>query len=348
LLMSKANFDKRGEDQAGANPAGTGPFMLDKWLRDDRVIAKKFDGYWKMGADGKPLPYLDAHEDRFVQDASVTLLELRAGNVDLTENVDAKDIAGVKSNPDMVYWEQPWCAMGTFSWGVNQTVGPFAGNQKLRYALEYALDRESMIKALTFGTGSPAPYLQWLPTHPGYDPTLPKREFNLAKAKQLVAEAGFPNGLDVSLIFISRPVDQRTAEAAKSMWDAAGIRTKLDAMERLAWIDKMKSNNFEIGFFRSNGSPDPAAFNKFHMTKAAANYANISNPEIDKCMEEGASEYEFAKRADIYKRCLKLILDDGYYGIGYMLPYNRVYRKAVKDVRVQFGVTDLKEAWIDK
>jgi peptide/nickel transport system substrate-binding protein len=348
LIMSKANFDKRGEDQAGANPSGTGPFMLDKWLRDDRVIAKKFDAYWKMGADGKPLPYLDAHEDRFIQDPSVTLLEIRSGTVDLTENVDAKDIAAVKSNPDMVYWEQPWCAMGIFSWGVNQTVGPFAGNQKLRHALEYALDRDSMIKALTFGTGSPAPYLQWLPTHPGYDPSLPKREFNLAKAKQLVAEAGYPNGIDTSLIFISRPVDQRTAEAAKAMWDAAGIRIKLDAMERLAWIDKMKLNNFEIGFFRSNGSPDPAAFNKFHQTKQAANYANYSNPEVDKCLEEGASEYDVAKRHEIYKRCLKTMLDDAYYGIGYMLPYNRVFRKVVKDVRVQFGVTDLKETWIDK
>jgi peptide/nickel transport system substrate-binding protein len=348
LMMSKANFEKRGEDQAGANPAGTGPFMLDKWLRDDRVIVKKFDGYWKMGADGKPLPYLDAHEDRFIQDPAVTLLEIRAGNIDLTENIDAKDVASVKADSKLVYWEQPWSVTGIFCWGANQTTGPFAKNQKLRYALEHALDRDSMIKALTFGTGFPAPYLQWLPAHPGYDPSLPKREFNLAKAKQLVAEAGYPNGIDVSLIFITRPVDQRTAEVAKSMWDAAGIRVKLDAMERLAWIDKMKSNNFELGFFRSSGSVDPATFNKYYTLKGGANWANYQNPEVDKCMVEGDTEYEFSKRHEIYKRCLKLIMDDGYVGVGYDLPLNRVFNKTVQGLRMQHGVTDVKEAWLDK
>jgi peptide/nickel transport system substrate-binding protein len=348
LMMSKANFDKRGEDQAASNPSGTGPFMLDKWLRDDRVVVKRFDGYWKMGEDGKPLPYLDAHEDRFIQDPAVTLLEIRAGNIDLTENIDAKDVAGVKTDSKLVYWEQPWSVTGVFSWGANQTAGPFATNQKLRYALEYALDRESMIKALTFGTGFPAPYLQWLPGHPGYDPSLPKREFNLARAKQLVTEAGYPNGIDVSLIFITRPVDQRTAEVAKSMWDAAGIRVKLDAMERLAWIDKMKSNNFELGFFRSSGSVDPSTFSKYYRLNGGANWANYKSPEVDKCMEDGDTEYDFAKRNEIYKRCLKLIMDDAYYGVGYDLPLNRVFNKTVKGMRMQHGVTDVKEAWLDK
>jgi peptide/nickel transport system substrate-binding protein len=347
-IVSKAALEKLGDEEFGRKPVGTGPFSIAEYMPDDRVTVKKFANYWGKGEDGQPLPYLDGAIYRVINDAAVLQVELKAAGIDIVGNVDAKDVAGVKSNTALVLDESPGQAQYYFTYGLNTATGPFANNLKLRQAAHYALDRENMAKVFTFGAGTPAYYPFWTAGMLGYDEKLPRYEFNPEKAKQLVREAGFPNGVDITMLAIARDPERRIGEVAKQMWDTVGIRTKLDVLERLAFNSRMNGNNFEVGFWRSGTRLDPDLQKFYVYTKASANWSNWYNKDMDKCMDEGGAELDSSKRAEIYKRCQKIIYDEAFVNVGYLLPDSIAYQKYVKGITWQFATNSLHRVWLDK
>jgi peptide/nickel transport system substrate-binding protein len=233
-MISRTAVEKLGDDQFGRQAAGTGPMQFGEWVPDDRLVLKRFDGYWQSGADGKPLPYLDGAVFRVITDPAVGILELRAGAMDLTDGVEAKDVARVKAVPELVYREVPQSGQIYFTMGFNPRSGPFARSQKLRQAALHALNREAMAKALGFGQARPHYYVYWGPGMLGYDDAVPRHEYSPPRVRELLHQAGHPNGVDVTLTVINRAAEMRIAEVVKQMWDALGIRTTLEVFERLA------------------------------------------------------------------------------------------------------------------
>ncbi len=348
LLVGKAAVEKLGDDGFNAAPVGSGPMQFQQWLRDDRVTLKKFDGYWEKGEDGQPLPYLDGYVERFIPDPAITQVEMKAGNVDLSENIEAKDVAAIKANPDLVYFELPFAGPVYWIAGFNMTEGHFK-NLKLRQAALHAIDRDAMAKALGFGIAKAHYYPFWQASTIGYDETLPRYEYNLEKAKQLVKEAGFPDGVEVTQSVIARQPEQRIGEMQQQMWAQAGIKGQLEALERLAFNDKLLANRFDTGFWRdSTVALDPDYTFRRFAKGGASNFSNYYNPELEKCFTEGRSNYDEAKRAEIYKRCQRIVYEDAAIGSGYRMPEIKVYNKAVKGHTVQFIFNDLRRVWLDK
>ncbi len=347
-MMSKVATEKLGDD-VGTKPVGTGPMQFEQWLRDDRVILKKFDGYWKMGADGKPLPYLDSFEERFQPDVTVSMLEMKAGAIDHMQEIPGKDIAAVKADPNVQYVDTAaWASAPYFAAALNPTKGPFSNNLKLRQAAFYGVDREAMAKVLGFGVGVPAYYLYWTKTTLGYDDSVPKFTFEPEKAKQLVAEAGHPNGVNISLTHINRDEDNKIAQMVKDMWDKVGIKTTIDSMERLAFVAKTQSCEFEANFGRMYSSPDPDFYSNLLVTGASANFACTNIPALDKCLEEGRTTYDAKQRHEIYKRCLTIAHENAYQTVGYGKPFTFQHAKGLKGWKIQWQLMDFKEAWWDK
>jgi peptide/nickel transport system substrate-binding protein len=351
-MISKAAVDKLGDDQFGRQPVGTGPMQFVEWLPDERLVLKRFDGYWQTGTDGKPLPYLDGAVFRVMTDPAVAILELRAGTLDLTDGVEAKDVARIKTIPDLVYREIPQSAYIYFTVGFNQKAGPFAQNPKLRQAALHAINREAMAKVLGFGQARPHDYPFFGPGMIGYDESLPRYEFNPVRVRELLREAGHPNGVDVTLTVINRAAETRIAEVAKQMWDAQGIRTTLEVFERLAWIQKVKAFDFQACFMRSGTSMDPDLTTRNLSTGAPGNWSSWSNTAFDRCLDEGRSTYDDRARHEIYKRCLRILHDEAFVSAGFLIPQNVVHVKSVKGIRIQstspFALLDFRETWLDR
>ncbi len=348
-MVSQAAVTKLGDDEFGKKPVGTGPFAPTEYMPDDHVTLKKSPvAYWEKGTDGQPLPYLDGVLFRVMNDAAIMQVELKSTNIDIISTVDPKDIAGVKSNPALVFDQSTGQATYQFTHGYNTQTGPFAQNLKLRQAAEYAIDRENLNKTFTFGAGTPAYYPFWAPGMLGYDDTLPKYQFDAAKAKQLVTEAGFPGGVDITLSMIARDPDRRIAEAVKQMWDSVGIRTQLDLLERLAYNTKMNGNNFVVGGWTSGTRLDPDLQKFYVYTKAPANWSNWYSKDMDKCMDDGGAELNVTKRAEIYKQCQKIIYDNAFVGAGYLIPDAVAYQKAVSGVGWEYAANNLHRVWLDK
>ncbi len=216
-------------------------------------------------------------------------------------------------------------------------------------AAQYAIDREALAKTIGFGVGEPLNYGAWIPTWPGYDDSLPKYEYNPTKAKQLIRDAGFPDGVETELAFqTTTPLADKASEMIERMWNAVGIRANLLGLETLAFKARNKAGEFQAADWYMSSSPDIAYYNRMYLSDGAANWSNFINADVDKCMKEGGSLVDFDARHQIYKRCISLIYETAAVQGLYALPYNFVYRKEVKGAREQLIDLDLSEAWLDR
>lgn len=347
-MVSKAAVEKYGADfgTKPENTIGSGPMKLVNWLKSNNQDLERFDGYWKMGEDGKPLPYFDKATFRFIADTSVAVVELKAGNLDYIERIDGKDVPSVKGNPAYTYHEIPWD--GTiYSLGIDPTVEPFSKSKQLRQAAFYALDRDTIAQVIGEGIGA-AQYYWWSAGSLGYDASIPKYTLDPNKAKQLLAEAGYPNGLDVKLSVVARPQDQRMGEVIKQMWDAVGLRTTIDSMERLAYFSQAAAHRLQVITFRAHLHPDPDMMSSQLVTDGAANWFNWSNPNMDSCMAEGRTTLDENKRAEIYKRCQQILFDEAVYGPLFDWKRNDVTSARVQGWQNNWEWPRFKQLWLNQ
>jgi peptide/nickel transport system substrate-binding protein len=352
-IMSKAHYDKVGDDGVAKQAVGTGPFKQIEWKAGQSVRYERFDGYWKPGADGKPLPYPDAVELRFQADPNVALIAMRSGELDVLPTVLGKDVPTIKSNPDLVYQEAPWGAT-VYCLGFNARPGrKFYGDQmkKVRQAAMYAIDREGIAKALGLGLGQAAGYLL-APGQLGYDESLPKYTYDVDKAKQLMAEAGYPGGIDVTLDFISRPEDLQNAQLYQQMLEQIGIRLTLQPSERVAWVQKTLAGDYDFSAFQT-GVPRPDSdltLTAYLATKGTSAWVGLDNPEIDRLLAEGRSTYDLQKRVAAYNKVQTMVHEEAYVGFAWRRSGAWAFSKAVK----QYGdpylnvVTAGTEVWLDR
>lgn len=349
-MVSKAAVEKFGEEDFGRkDPVGSGPMQFVEWKSGDHVTLKKWDQYWQKGSDGQPLPYIDSIYYRLIIDDSVRLLELKAGNIDLTELIQGKDIASVKSSPELTFTEGTWIG-NNYRIVFNATAGPFRDNLKLRQAALFAIDREAIVKTLGLGSGFAAKYLL-APGMVGYDESLPTYRYDQAKAKQLAKESGVAETPGVTILVISRQIDKQQGEMIKSMWDAVGIRTTIDTIERAAHTQKtQQARNFEVTTVRNTGLPDPdITLTNLLPPRGDGGYSGVNDPTLDKCLEEGRSTYDPKGQSEIYKRCQKLIYEGAWLDGLWTQPWNWVASSKVKGLIPSWGTNwELREVWIDR
>ena len=347
-MLSKTAMDKLGEEGFARTPVGSGAFRFKQWITDDRVILERNPDYHQMGADGKPLPYLDGLVWRYIPDPTVSLVDMRAGTLHFLETVAAKDVAGIKASADLAAYEMPWAGQVYFQVGFNVDAPPF-NNVLIRRAAAHGIDRDGMAKALGFGIGVPHFYPKFMSGALGYDSSLPKNEYDPAKVAALLKQAGFPDGVSIELKVIAREPENTIGEFAQQMWTEVGIKTKLVAMERLAWIDAVRAKNFQACFWRGNPGGavvDPDIQRGRIICGGENNWSQFCDPEIDKLMDEGGRTTDVKKRHELYGRVLRRIQEQAYLATGILVPLVDAYRKEVQGLRFDFQAPDMRAVWL--
>jgi len=307
FMVSPAAMKQYGEDY-NMHPTGTGPFKLAEWIPGDHVLLTRNENYWEMGEDGKPLPYLDELLVRVVADASVRLVEIQTGNIHLMQAVPAESLDIVRNDTKLDVVRTP--SSRIFRLYTNFQQAP-TDNLLVRKAINFAFDRKAMADALVPGQGFESPFY-YLPGSPEYDNYTPY-SYDPAKAKQLLAEAGYPNGLDLRLMLISREPDRTMAPVVQSYLNAVGIRTKIEELERLVAIERATSGDFDL-YQAMAGLPQPATqilMENMWTTGGPWNRQWYSNPAYDALVEELRVTFDPQQRIKLFHDAQKMLLDDG-------------------------------------
>jgi peptide/nickel transport system substrate-binding protein len=349
--ISPTAFQKMGADQFNRTPVGTGPMKLAEWKPSDRVILQRYENYWMDGADGKALPYLDGITYRLIIDDSVRAIELKSHNIDFTDLIAPSGIADIKADPQLQLIEGRW-AGNSRRLIYHAGGGPFADNLKLRQAVLYSIDRETLSTTLGQGQGDPSKYML-LPGSLGYDESLPYYWYDLDRARSLMNEAGYPTGLDVSFIIIAREVDKVQAEVLKQMWAQIGVRASIEAVERAALNQRILSGGagYQVtsGQYGNYAGDADVQFRRYMHSKGGFNKAHMNNPEFDALLDRASGTYDINTRASLYHDAQTMDFNSlSYYGYLWTQWYNWALNKRVMNLPpLMGGAWDLRGVWLN-
>jgi len=189
-IQPKAYLEKAMVDRSILEkPVGTGPYMVDKWNRGDSVVLKRFDDYWGEKAKTSQMIF------KWSQESAARMLELQSGTVDGIDNPGVEDIAKIEADPELQYKER--LANNTLYIGFNNKYKPF-DDVRVRRAIAMGVDRERIVKNF-FAPGSEVADYFTPCLIPNACVGTPWYEFDVAKAKELLKEAGYPDGFKTTI-----------------------------------------------------------------------------------------------------------------------------------------------------
>ncbi len=306
LLVPKDYTEKLGSPEAFARaPIGSGPFRFAEQKVGQSVTLVRFDDYWGNKPAIKRLVF------KVVPEASSRVNALVSGEADIVDYVAAADVARLKANPGVaiksVQIGSP-LAVRLYS---NVPGTPLA-DRRVRLALNHAVDSNALIKSVLHGIGAPmASYIS--ASYPyGVDPSLKPYAYDPARAKKLLAEAGYANGFDTELLCPSdQPKD--LCEAIVAYWSQVGVRAKVKVMDYAAWS---RLNNTHKGGPMSMMQFSNAIYDPIHPISGAATkdgtWSDYYNPEVEKLVAEGDAEANREKRDQIFRKIGRLLHEDGH------------------------------------
>jgi peptide/nickel transport system substrate-binding protein len=224
LVLSPTAFKANGgKEWARTHAVGTGPFKLIDFKRDTLIRYEKNSDYWR-----KDYPLLDAVEIRFVPDPMTAAMSIESKEADIWLDVsNVRQVLDLQQKGLKVNWGPGmfWFIMPNSK----DPKSPFA-NKKVREAIEYALDRPAMAKSLGFGKFEAS--TQIVPSaSPAYVPGYNPRPYGPERARQLLADAGYPNGFETSLLTYDTSASRDIGTALQSYLAAVGIQLKVDVAD---------------------------------------------------------------------------------------------------------------------
>jgi peptide/nickel transport system substrate-binding protein len=307
-----------GKDPAAIsrNPIGTGPFKFVRWSKDEEIVMEAFPGYWAGAAKIKTVVF------KPIPDDAVRVAALQNGEIDVAVNIPPHLAGIIDKHPKLFLSTAP--SIRTIQLmiythqmdGSNKPTGPYAGpttDKRVRQALAYAIDADEIIKGVM--DGKAVRVATMLPNlHFGYDASLKPIKQDLAKSKKLLADAGFPNGLEIVL---NGPQgryvrDKEVAEAVAGQLTKAGIKTTLRTHEFVSYLNNMVYVHkagpvWLIGWGHPTMDAEAIYVPLF---KSPGIFVNWHNEDFNGMVEEAQSQMDEKKRLAQYQRINKLWIEE--------------------------------------
>lgn len=310
-MISPTALKKYGKE-IGFHPVGTGPFELDTWNQTDFVKVKKFAGYWKKG-----YPKLDTITWRPVVDNNTRAAMLQTGEANFAFPIPYEQAKLLEKNSKLDLVTSPSIMQRYISFNVTQK--PF-DNPKVREAINYAINRQALVKVAFAGYATPATGI--VPPAIQYSQAYPAPEYNPAKARGLLKEAGYPNGFTTTLWSShNHSTAQKVLQFTQQQLAQVGIKatvTAMDAGQRAAEVEDkgQKESNvrmFYTGWSASTGEANWALTPLFATQSwppTIFNTAFYSNPQVDNDLNDALKTTDGEKKAAFYKDAQDRIWND--------------------------------------
>jgi len=306
MMVSPKVIQERGAElERNAKGAGTGPFEFVEWVKDDHLLIKRNESYWNKHGG----PYLDRVRYRPIPDDTVKLQSLQAGEIDVIDYVQPRDVAAVRADKNLVELDVP--SLAAFAYQLNQTRPPF-NVKALRQTVAYAIDLDQIVKGVWLNVGVPAngpvPPTSW-----AYDKSIPPIKRDLARAKAKLAEGGKPSGFPFTITTANIPINVQEAEVIQAQLAEVGIQAKIKLVDAATQLSDGNSKNFDMISYQWSGRPDPDgnSYQFFKTTPGTSlNWSGISNSQIDAILDKTREVSNQAERKKLYSELTKLLQEE--------------------------------------
>jgi dipeptide transport system substrate-binding protein len=337
-ILSKEYFDamlaKGTPHAADAYPIGTGPFEFVSYQKDATIRYKAFDQHFR----GRPK--IDHLIYSITRDATARYAKLKTGECQAMAFPKPADLDAMRKDPQLTILQKEGLNVGYIAFNVEKK--PF-DSKLVRQALNYATNKDAILKAVYQGNGqvakNPIPPILW-----GYNDAVQDYPYDPAKARQLLAQAGYPNGFEVDLWYlpVTRPYNpdgKRMAELIQADWEKVGVKTKLVTYEWAEYRKRSKTGEQAVmmfGWSGDNGDPD----NFFvpllgcEAVKGGGNVARWCNRPFEDLVIKAAQTPNQGERAKLYEQSQVIVHDEApWIPIAHSVRFDPV-RKEVKGYKM--------------
>jgi peptide/nickel transport system substrate-binding protein len=298
------------------NPVGTGPYRFVSWRRGIEVVLERNPDYWRVEPQVERLVFRPIVEDQ------TRLAALEAGEIDLAVNLPPDDLPRLREDERFTFAEQA----GMHTWYVvfNVTKEPF-DDARVRQAVAFAIDRQAIVDAVLGGTGVLArnflPPVVW-----GYTEDVADYPYDPERARELLTEAGYPDGFEVEFWVpesgsgMQQPVAMGTV--IQDYLSRVGIRASIQQFEWGTYLDRVivpvESADtvpamFQMSWIGDNGDPDNFLYILLSGDQFPASGFNLgyyANPTVDEILREARTTLDHDARVPLYEEAQRLIMDD--------------------------------------
>ena len=352
LIMSQAEYERLGPDEYQTNPSGTGPFILDEWVFNERLVLTRNPDYdWAPEWTGQEAPNVDQIVYRIVPEDATRMVELEAGDVHIVMQAPWREIPRYMTDPDYQVYQSPSATIWFI--GMNVTA-PLVSDLRTRQAIGHAIDRDVIQQTLYMGLGRATnTYLAGeLAADKGVSEYAPS--YDPAKATELLAEAGWVMGDDGVLVaenvegveagtrfefdYWTYMTDEarRLAEATQKMLADVGIKANITPMDNPTYAAQLEAGGHSI-ILRAYEWDGLDILPWFHDAGYLPypNYLGVNDEEIDQIWYD--AEYSMAndaERSEKYKEGHILLIERWYpWAPIYQSPLLTFARSSVKDFK---------------
>ncbi len=303
LALPFAAIEPAGVDPATlkTKPDGTGPYELSSWTPGQDVVLKANPHYWQPG-----LPHIPTVDLKIVPDPATQIADLLAGSIDLLPGLSGQQASQLKGNSGVTLTSAPSGNIQIMA--INNARKPF-NDVRVRQALSLAVNRDAVVQGAWFGYATPVgTFLP--PNSPYYSPQ--PTPYDPAKAKQLLAQAGYPNGfssvLDLPSLY---PVHVQTGQVIAAQLAQIGVQLKLNQVEWATWLSQdYAKRQYDLTIISHTGRLDPDTLLVRFTSTYPYNYENYRNPAYDTLIAQGRATQDVAKRRQIYAQAQQILATD--------------------------------------
>lgn len=322
--------------QIAENPVGTGPFKFDSWTRGDNIRLVRNQDYW---GDRPPLEEVVF---KYIPDPSAMNNALLAGDIDIISRVTAPELLDAFKD-DARFEVVEGLTNGEVVMAMNNTKGPLS-DVRVRRAITHAIDREGLVNAAYggYGTliGSHVP-----PSDPWYVDLTGEVPYDPERARELLAEAGFPNGFTLSLHLPPPSYARRSGEVIASQLGEVGIRVNTENVEFPQWLERVfRGGNFDLSIVAHVEPRDISQYGN------AEYYWHYDNAEVRQLLADADKEPDESRRNELYGQVQRKIAEDAVNVWLFLLPEIAVMQKGIsgyKENRISFSI-DMTEVVYEK
>ena len=344
LFSAAVVSQKAYEEDAEAfskSPTCSGPFVVESWKRGDRLVLTANENYW----NGRP--NLDKVEMLYIPEGNSRVIGLKSGDYDVITGVPYSQAKGLKNTSGLNLEVQTVFKLDYVY--LNHEASPI-DNKDVRLALNYAANREAIMKAVFFGYGEiPNGYMPKMGFH---DPNVKSIPYDMAKAKELVAKSYDGTKIELNIDAGNAPAKQ-IATILQQGWTEAGLNVEIIEADGGTNWGKIEKGDFQatVSYITSdiNDDDELAILQADYTGGAKAFFSNYNNPEVTSILRKARELSVPAERAKLYSQAQEIVVWDGYSVPLNFTPAVNGYSDDVKGWKnLTTGWWWLKDVWLDK
>lgn len=302
-IVNEKSVTEQGNDAFGRNPIGSGPFKFVSWTAGDRITVERNDEYWGEKAKLKTLVF------RIITESASRTIDLESGGIDMTLALPNNDAQRIEDNPETVLIKHPSTTLRYIAFNAQKDM---LKDKRVRQALNYATDAPALQEVIYGKSESELAISPVAPGLPGRNDKLVQYDLDLDKAKQLLTEAGYPDGFSVEFMYLANSQNNMMVEMLQEMWKKVGVTLVLKPTESGALTTALNKGEQQIcsaGTSFALNDPGDGLYRFFHTDRMYSSTArsNLSDPEVDKILDEIIITQDQAKRNDLVYKAQELI-----------------------------------------